>query len=90
MTAATLTDGDNLYRALKIVTERLGHLYGVDADKVEPDTKWSSLGADSLDQVEMIMDLEQEFGVQIDDEAAQDIDTVEAALAHIAQRQAAA
>ena len=51
---------------------------GVDAEKVTLDAKLSEdLGADSLDAVELIMAIEDEFGIEINDEAAQQITKVE-------------
>lgn len=45
------------------------------------------LGADSLDAVEVVMALEDEFGVEIDDEAAQNIKTVQDIVNHIESKQ---
>lgn len=44
------------------------------------------LGADSLDQVELIMDLEEHFGIEIPDEDAEKIKTVKDAVDYIAKR----
>ncbi len=63
-----------------IVVEQLG----VDADKVVPGAKFvDDLGADSLDLVEMIMALEEEFGVEIPDEDAEKIVSVQDAINYI-------
>ena len=60
-------------RVKKIVVEHLG----VEADKVSPDASFiDDLGADSLDIVELVMALEEEFGVEIPDDAAEKIATV--------------
>ena len=67
-------------RLKKIVAEQLG----VDESKRVPSARFSDdLNADSLDLVEMIMSLEEEFGVEIPDEAAEKILTVGDAIAYI-------
>ncbi len=63
-----------------IVAERLR----VDLSKVTPDASFvNDLGADSLDQVELVMALEDEFGLEIADEEAQKLDTVGKAIEYI-------
>jgi acyl carrier protein len=60
-------------RVKKIVIEHLG----VDADKVVDNANFiEDLGADSLDTVELVMAFEEEFGVEIPDDAAETIVTV--------------
>ena len=60
-------------RVKKIVVEHLG----VEADKVTVDASFiDDLGADSLDIVELVMAFEEEFGVEIPDDAAETIVTV--------------
>lgn len=67
-------------RVTKIVVEHLG----VDADKVTVDSSFiDDLGADSLDIVELVMAFEEEFGVEIPDDAAEKIATVKDAIAFI-------
>ena len=57
---------------------------GVDAEKVKPEASFvEDLGADSLDTVELVMAFEEEFGVEIPDEAAEKIRTVGDAIAHL-------
>ena len=64
----------------KIVDEQLG----VSEDQVTPEAKFiEDLGADSLDQVELVMALEEEFGAEIPDEAAEKLATVGDAIAFI-------
>lgn len=61
----------------EVIVEKLG----VDADKVTPEARFvEDLGADSLETVELIMGLEDRFGVSIPDEAAESIRTVQAAV----------
>lgn len=61
---------------------------GVDADKVSPEARFvEDLGADSLETVELIMGLEDKFGVTISDEDAEGIRTVQAAIDYIESRQ---
>ncbi len=67
-------------RLKKIVAEQLG----VDEAKVVPSARFTDdLNADSLDLVEMIMSLEEEFGVEIPDEDAEKILTVGDAIEYI-------
>jgi acyl carrier protein len=69
-----------LERVRSIVAERLG----VDEEKVVPEAEFiSDLNADSLDLVEVIMALEQEFGTEISDDDAENIRTVGDAVSYI-------
>ena len=64
-------------RLKKIVVEHLG----VDADKVTENASFiDDLGADSLDNVELVMAFEEEFGVEIPDDAAEKLLTVKDAI----------
>ena len=57
---------------------------GVDEGQVTPEASFQDdLDADSLDLVELIMELEDQFGVKIPDEEAQDIKTVNQAVDYI-------
>ncbi|MBZ9715246.1 acyl carrier protein [Deinococcus multiflagellatus] len=61
---------------------------GVDADKVTPEARFvEDLGADSLETVELIMGLEDRFGITISDEDAESIRTVQAAVDYIESKQ---
>ena len=67
-----------------IVVEQLG----VEADEVTIDSTFiDDLGADSLDIVELIMAFEEEFGIEIPDEAAEKIKTVQDVVNYIDQNQ---
>ena len=69
----------------EIITERLS----VTPDKVTPEAKFmEDLGADSLDTVELVMAFEEEFGVEIPDDAADSILTVGDAVKFIEKAQA--
>jgi acyl carrier protein len=69
-----------LERVTDIVSEQLG----VDKDKVTPETSFvNDLGADSLDTVELVMELEEEFDINIPDDAAEKIQTVGQAVKFI-------
>ena len=71
-------------RVRDIVAEQLG----VDKDKVSPDTSFvNDLGADSLDTVELVMELEEEFDISIPDDAAEKIQTVGQAIDFIEKAQ---
>lgn len=72
---ATVTE-----RVTKVVVDRLG----VDESEVKLEASFrDDLGADSLDVVELVMELEEEFDMQIDDEDAEKIATVGDAVSFI-------
>ena len=57
---------------------------GVEEDKIKPESHFvNDLGADSLDTVELIMEFEEEFGIEIPDEDAENITTVGTAVDYI-------
>lgn len=67
-------------RLQKIVAEQLG----VDESEVTPQASFvDDLNADSLDLVELIMSLEEEFGMEIPDEDAEKIRTVQEAVDYV-------
>lgn len=71
-------------RVKKIVSEQLG----VKEDKIEVTSNFAEdLGADSLDVVELVMALEEEFDAEIPDEEAENLTTVEKAIAYITSNQ---
>lgn len=70
----------------KIVAEQLG----VEDEKITPNANFANdLGADSLDTVELVMALEEEFDIEIPDEAAEKITTVQEAVDYINTKVAA-
>ncbi len=73
-------------RVKKIVSEQLG----VEEDKVKNEASFvDDLGADSLDTVELVMALEEEFETEIPDDEAEKITTVQMAIKYISEHQAA-
>ena len=67
-------------RVKNIIVEQLG----VEADQVKPEAQFvNDLGADSLDTVELIMALDEEFDIEIPDEKAEKIKTVGEAVSYI-------
>jgi acyl carrier protein len=70
-------------RVKKIIVEQLG----VEEDDVVPEAKFvEDLGADSLDTVELVMALEEEFEIEIPDEDAEKFQTVSAAIDFIKEK----
>lgn len=73
-------------RVKEIVSEQMN----VSKDQVTREAAFTTdLGADSLDQVELVMELEEEFSVTIPDEAAEKITTVGQAIDYIVEHQTA-
>ncbi|MSO65626.1 MAG: acyl carrier protein [Alphaproteobacteria bacterium] len=74
--------GDIAARVKKIVVEHLG----VEEDKVTDSASFiDDLGADSLDTVELVMAFEEEFSVEIPDDAAEKIVTVKDAVDYLSK-----
>jgi len=66
------------------IQEIIASQLGVDAEEVTPEASFvDDLGADSLDTVELIMALEEEFDIEIPDEEAEKIATVSDAISYI-------
>jgi acyl carrier protein len=71
-------------RVKNIIVEQLG----VNTDQVTPDAKFiEDLGADSLDTVELVMALEEEFGQEIPDEEAEKLQSVGDVIKYIEEKQ---
>ncbi|MBB5710866.1 acyl carrier protein [Sphingomonas sp. IC-56] len=71
-------------RVKSLVVDHLG----VDEKEVVPTASFiDDLGADSLDIVELVMAFEEEFGVEIPDDAAEKITTVQDAVSYISEHQ---
>lgn len=70
-------------RVKKVIVERLE----VSEEEVTPEASFvEDLGADSLDVVELVMELEEEFDIEIPDEDAEKIQTVKDAVAYIEEK----
>jgi acyl carrier protein len=79
-----VTDGTTFDRLKKLIVEQLG----VDEEEVTPTASFvEDLNADSLDLVELIMSLEEEFGMEISDEDAEKIQKVSDAVEFIEEHQ---
>ncbi|MBD0308362.1 MAG: acyl carrier protein [Microcoleus sp. T1-bin1] len=75
-----MSQDDIFTRVQKIVKEQLE----VELSEVKPEANFANdLGADSLDTVELVMALEEEFDIEIPDEAAEGITTVQACVDYI-------
>lgn len=71
---------DNFKRLQNIVSKQLG----IDAGKVKSESDFGKeLGADSLDVVELVMAIEDEFEIEIEDQAASQIATIQDVLNYI-------
>ena len=71
------------------VKEIIVNELGVEAEKVTPEASFvEDLGADSLDTVELVMAFEEEFGMEIPDEDAEQLQTVGDAIKYIEEKTA--
>ncbi len=76
---------DVLAKVQAVVSDKLE----VDAEKITPAANFTDdLGADSLDVVELVMALEEEFNVEIPDEEAEKLQTVQSVVDYIKSKQA--
>lgn len=75
-----MTENSTFTKISQMIIER----FGVDEEKVTRELKFQEdLGADSLDVVELIMEMEDVFGIQISDEDAEKITTIGDAVDYI-------
>ena len=71
------------------VTEIIVEQLGVTADQVTPESKMiEDLGADSLEAVELVMAVEEEFGIEVPDEEAEKLISVGDIISHVEKAQA--
>ncbi|MGQ9691973.1 MAG: acyl carrier protein [Thermaceae bacterium] len=78
-----MTEAEVFEKVKAVIVDKLS----ADADKVTLEARFvEDLGADSLDTVELIMGLEDEFGLEISDEDAEKIRTVQDAVQYIQSR----
>jgi acyl carrier protein len=79
-----MSESVTLEKLQNIISNQLG----IEKDKVVPSADFTKeLGADSLDVVELVMAFEEEFGIEIDDEVAGEMSTVQDALDYIMKNQ---
>ena len=79
-----MSDNSPADRINKIIVEQLG----VNEDQIKPEAKFiEDLGADSLDTVELVMALEEEFGTEIPDEEAEKLQSVGDVVKYIEDNQ---
>ena len=75
---------DNASRVREIIAQELG----VELEKVTDEASFvEDLGADSLDTVELVMAFEEEFGIEIPDEDAEQMQTVGQAIQYLTEKQ---
>lgn len=72
---------DTLQKVVQIISEKLN----VPVENIKAEATFQDVGADSLDIVEMIMSFEETFGIEIKDEEAEKIKTIQSAVDHIHQ-----
>ena len=76
---------DEIYEKLK---ERIVEQLGVNAEEIKPESTFADdLSADSLDIVELVMEIEEKFGISIPDDDAEKILTVEDVVNYINDHQ---
>lgn len=69
-------------RVMKVVAEYLGQ----DLESVKPESRFvADLGADSIDEVEILIALEDDFDVEISDEVAEEFETVQQVIDYLKQ-----
>lgn len=78
-----MSNNNEIFERVKKII--INHLGAEDSKVTETANFIDDLGADSLDQVELVMAFEEEFGVEIPDEAAEKITTVGSAVKYISE-----
>jgi acyl carrier protein len=78
-----MTNNSDIFDRVKKII--INHLGAEEAKVIEAANFIDDLGADSLDQVELVMAFEEEFGIEIPDEAAEKITTVGSAVKYISE-----
>lgn len=73
---------DTMQRIRTIVAEKLS----IEPQTISPQSTLQDLGADSLDMVEIIMNIEEEFGIQINDEEAEKLHTMAEVVNYVHER----
>ncbi len=83
----TSEGGDKTMSIEERVKKIIGEQLGVEEDDITPEASFvEDLGADSLDTVELVMAFEEEFGIEIPDEDAEKIITVQNSIDYIKER----
>lgn len=70
------TDIDNETKVQEKIIKLIDEFVGCDIDQVNRDTQLKSMGFDSLDEIELIMAVEEDFEIEIDDEEAEKLQTI--------------
>ncbi len=77
-----MADKDVLQRVIKVTAEILG----LDPDAIKPESNFGiDLGAESVQSIELVSAFETEFGIEMDEDAALAVETVEGAATFIAK-----
>jgi acyl carrier protein len=79
---AQFTYEDTFSKVADIIADKLG----IDKSRITTDSTMAELGADSLDLVEIIMKLEENFGIEISDEDAEHMSSLKQVVEYIQQR----
>jgi len=79
---ATFDRDDTLRNIVTIVAEKLG----IDKETIKQDSTFQNLGADSIDLVEIIMRMEEQFGMEINDEDAEKMERLDDVVTYIHER----
>jgi len=80
----TLSQEEIKSKLLQIISEQLK----IDKNSINPNSSLDILGADSLDRVEIIMKIEEEFGLEISDEDADKLASLDQAIKYISDLKA--